>query len=420
MKIAIIGYGSRGRLYASELKKANDVEVVAVCDIRADKLEQAKCECGEKTLLFNATETFFAQGKLADMCVIATQDATHEEYAIKAMSLGYDLLLEKPIAVTEKGCQAIYEASKRYQRNVYVCHVLRYAPFFATIKRELDSGKYGKIAVINLTENVGHWHQAHSYVRGAWADTTKSSPMIIAKSCHDLDIISYFVGKKCKSVSSIGSLEFFTRKNAPKNSGERCLDCPVKKDCVYDAEKYYITDEDSWTDKTLDTWPRNTLATSPTREKLYEAIKNGPYGRCVFKCDNDAVDRQIVNIAFEDGVLASFVMTAFTADSYREIHIHCEKGDIFGSMAENKLTCSLFGTCKETAQVTVIDLAKESEEFAGHGGGDARLVRDVLSNMRGEAAEKLTVIENSLRSHFIGFAAEKSRLLDGAVVNVNK
>lgn len=415
MKIAIIGYGSRGRMYVQEFCKDNGVQLAAVCDIRADKLDEAAQDFGKDVPLFSTAEAFFAAGKLADLCIIATQDATHEALSVKAMELGYHLLLEKPIATSEEGCEAIYQASKKYQRKVYVCHVLRYAPFFNVIKRELESGKYGKVAVINLTENVGHWHQAHSYVRGNWADTTKSSPMIIAKSCHDLDIISYLLGKNCISVSSFGSLEFFKKENSPEGSGERCLSCPVKKDCVYDAEKYYITDEGG-----MEKWPRNVLVTDPTPEKLYEALKTGPYGRCVFKCDNNAVDRQIVNMVYENGVLASFVMTAFTADTYREIHVHCEKGDIYGNMSENKLTCSLFGTCKETAQVKVINLAEENDEFAGHGGGDPLLVKDVIADMRGESSEGLTLIEHSMRSHFVGFAAEKSRLMDGAPIKVNR
>ena len=420
MKVVIIGYGSRGRMYASEFKKSAEVEVVGACDIRESQLVMAKVDFGDKIEVFSNADELFARGKIADLCVVSTQDPTHKEYAIRAMELGYHILLEKPIATSVEDCQAIEQAAEKYNRKVYVCHVLRYAPFFATIKAELDSGKYGKIAVISLTENVGHWHQAHSFVRGNWAITEETTPMIIAKSCHDLDIISYLVGEKCKSVSSFGSLEFFKRENAPKNSGERCLDCPVQKDCLYDAEKYYITDKDKWNGKPLDEWPRNVLVNEPTEEKLYKAIREGDYGRCAFKCDNTAIDRQVLNIAFENGVLASFVLTAFSADSYRELHIHCEKGDIYGNMKDNRLICSTFGTCAETAQTTVIDLNAKTNGFAGHGGGDALMVEDVINDMQGRASMGLTLISNSIRSHFIGFAAEKSRLEGGMPVTVNK
>ena len=420
MKVIILGYGSRGRMYALEFKKSSEVEVVGACDVREDQLQMARLDFGEKIELFHNADELFAREKFADLCVVSTQDPTHREYAIKAMERGYHILLEKPIATSVEDCEAIYEASVKYDRKVYVCHVLRYAPFFTTIKEKLNSGEYGKVAVISLTENVGHWHQAHSFVRGNWAITENSTPMIIAKSCHDLDILAYLIGEKCKSVSSFGSLEFFTRENAPENSGDRCMQCPVQKDCLYDAEKFYITDQDKWNGKPLDEFPRNVLVNKPTVEKLYEAIKTGPYGRCAFKCENTAIDRQVVNISFENGVLASFVLTAFSSDCYREIHVHCEKGDIYGNMTENRLTCSLFGTCAETAKVEVIDLNAKTNGFAGHGGGDALMVQDVIDDMQGRTAKGLTLISHSLRSHFIGFAAEKSRLAGGAPIVVNK
>lgn len=415
MKYTILGFGARGSHYANLFAKAGNCDLISVCEMRTDRLKKA----GElykvhKDKLFSSEKEFFAAGKLGELCVISTQDEQHMEHALAALDVGYDLLLEKPIDVTRERCRAVYEKAKKLNRQVFVCHVLRYAPFFANIKKELDSGIYGRIAVINMTESVAYWHQAHSYVRGNWRVTPPAAPMIIAKCCHDLDIISWFVdGKECKTVSSIGTLGFFKSENAPDGSADRCVDCSVRADCPYDAEKIYI---DSRLDKGNIGWPVDVLCEQPTREKVLDAIKTGPYGRCVWKCDNNAVDRQIVNMEFDGGTMAHLTMTAFGEECYRKIHIHCEKGEIFGSMTENVLTCNIFG--KNSKKIDINHASGET--YGGHGGGDWLMIKDILSYYIGQKSSGLTSIERSMQSHAIGFAAEESRQKGGNLISVGK
>lgn len=400
MNVSIIGYGSRGTLYGGLFADNNGIEIAAVCDIRKEQLNLAQEALGLKDdKLFDSEQAFFAAGKQSDLLVVSTPDMLHARHALKALELGYDLLLEKPIAATLEDCEMIYRAAIKFNRKVFVCHVLRYAKFFATIAQELKSGVYGKLATINLTENVAYWHQAHSYVRGNWRNEATSSPMIIAKCCHDLDLLCWFAGSECKGVSSMGSLSFYTAANAPKGSADRCLNCAVKNECAYDAERYYLNVLDT---KGF-TWPVNVLTPRDDRDKIMEALATGPYGRCVFKCDNDVVDHQVVNLEFEGGVTAHLTMTAFSETSSRHIHVHCEQGEIFGNMEDNRLTCNIFGKSSR-----MIDLSVKDNGF-GHGGGDFNLVKDIVAAYRGEPTSALTEIKHSIQSHFIGFAAEKSR-----------
>lgn len=408
MKVCVIGYGSRGKSHCENFEICG-AKVTAVCDVRKERLQlAAKAHNLGAEMLFESEEEFFGREKMADLCIIATQDSQHVKHALAALNRGYDLLLEKPIATTLEDCLAIHEAAKRLDRRVFVCHVLRYAPFFATIKSELDSGRYGQVSTVNLTENVAYWHQAHSYVRGNWRNKGMSSPMIIAKCCHDLDLLSWFSERKCRAVSSFGSLSFFTKENAPQGSGERCLDCKVKADCPYDAEAFYVL---NGIDKGVTWWPVDILATDPTREKIYEALRISDYGRCVFKSDNDVVDHQVVNLEFEGGITAHLTMTAFSEDSYREIHVHCEKGEIYGSMYDNILYCNIFG--KESKKINLNEL---EESCLSHGGGDLNLIRDVAKFYEGKSSKSLTDIDLSMQSHIIGFAAEESRLKKGEVM----
>lgn len=408
MNVAIIGFGSRGQYYA-KLFKERGVKIVAVCDKNDEKLEIARKNCEVSSAnLFKKEEEFFTD-KRADLCVVSTQDADHYGHAIKAMNLGYDLLLEKPIAATLDECVEIKDIAERLNRKVFVCHVLRYAPFIATIKKELESGKYGKVVTINHTENVAYWHQTHSYVRGNWRRSEDSTPMIIAKCCHDIDLIVWFIGSHCKYVSSYGSLDYYTEKHAPEGSAAYCYDCKYINDCPYSAERIYIKDRAS---KGFLGWPCDTVIPNPTVEKLRAALKRGQYGRCVFRCDNDVPDHQIVNMEFENGVTASLTMTAF-GESSRVIFLHCEEGEMYGFIDENIIHCNIFGKEKYT-----IDVARIADVFDGHGGGDALMIDDVINAMSGKPSFGLTSVETSVESHIIGFNAEESRLNNGKSIEI--
>lgn len=410
LKIAIIGYGGRGRLYSAILKNNPSVEIVAICDCNKDKLLLAKKELGvSEEALFASEEEFFAHKKLANILFVCTQDNLHFCHAIKGLESGYDLLLEKPIACSMEECKSIEAKAKELEKNIFVCHVLRYTPFYMGIKKQLDSGKFGKVISLSTTENVAYWHQAHSYVRGNWNNDNRATPMIIAKCCHDLDLISWFMDDTCEAVSSFGSLSVFRKENAPKNSAEYCLDCKEKGACPYSAEKIYIKDR---AEKGKLGWPCDIIVNEPTVEKLYDALKTSKYGKCVYKCDNNVVDHQVVNMQFKNGRTAQLTMTAFSEECFREIRLHCEKGDIAGNMIDNILTCNIFG--KETYQ---IDVNIDADTDYGHGGGDFGMLQTLVDFYEGNGALNTTIAE-SMQSHYIGFAAEQSRKANGILVKL--
>jgi len=327
---AVVGFGARGRKYSALLQKKG-ARLVAVCDKDKTILEYAGRAFGlEKTALYSDYESFFKGGKKADLLIVSTTDREHVKAAVPALEMGYDLILEKPIATSLEDCEAIYRKAQETKRKVVICHVLRYSPFFSVLKEQLDSGKYGKIVNIEHTENVAYWHQAHSFVRGNWRNEEESTFMLLAKCCHDLDMIAYLSGKKCRFVSSMGHLSFFTAENAPENSAAYCYRCGVN-DCPYNALNWYVKNP-LWVklpelpEENRDAFIRNWLSD-----------EKNPYARCVFHCDNDVVDHQVVNMQFEDMSTATLTMTAFTDKFYRRTHVFCTKGEIYGDMEEKKL-----------------------------------------------------------------------------------
>ncbi len=413
LTFAVLGFGARGRNYTNIIKELQKNSVLAVCDNDKARLAIAKrLHDLPEEMLFTDEDAFFSKGRLADVCIVSTQDAQHYVHALKALAVGYDLLLEKPIATKEEHVLEIYQAAKRLGRKIYVCHVLRYTPFFSAIKREIASGRYGRVSTVNLTEHVGYWHQAHSYVRGNWRNTAESSPMIVAKCCHDIDILIWLLGDRVKAVSSQGSLRLFKRENQPEGAADRCTECRYRDACVYSAYTYYVKNR---LEKGKLNWPLDVLVNDVTRENVMEALEKGPYGRCVYACDNTAVDHQVTNFLFENGSTAHLTMTAFNQISRRDIYVHCEFGEISGSMADNKLHCRVFG--EEESIIDVAELSKECSGY-GHGGGDYFLIKDIIAESVGEETLGLTSIENSVESHLVGFAAERSRLAEGELQKI--
>lgn len=418
MKVAVIGMGARGRNYSGILTEGFQVPVVAVCDISEESLQYAAEKLGTpKDMLFTDENEFFAKGKLADVCIVSTQDIQHKEHAIKALETGYDLILEKPIATTWEDCNAILNKAKELDRKIFVCHVMRYTPFMATIKKELESGKYGKVVTINLTENVGYWHQAHSYVRGPWKKAETSSPMIIAKSCHDLDILLYLIGEDCTALSSMGSLSYFKAENAPKGATKRCMDCPHKETCTYSAVKYYLRER---AERGYFGWPVSTMTKTATVEAVQKGLETTDFGKCVYYSDNNVVDHQIVNMSFDGGITASFTMTAFSNYMFREIAVHCDHGVIRGDMLNNKLRCYIFGEedTTEYREPHIVDVDNSLDNDYGHGGGDYYLLKNVVDYYNGTQKEIISSIDKSMQSHLMGFKAEESRLKGGELIRL--
>lgn len=425
LTVAIVGCGNRGReAYGRILsyRSSDEVKVVAAADIVPERLEMtAKTHNIPKEMCFASGEELLKQPKLADLMFICTQDKQHYAHAIAALEKGYHLVLEKPISPSLSECKKIAETANKYNRTVLVCHVLRYTPFYSKVKEILNSGVLGRIINATLEEGVGYFHQAHSFVRGNWRNTEESSPMILAKCCHDMDIMVWLFDKKAKKISSFGDLNYFKAENAPEGAALRCLDCPkaVKDACPYDAEKIYI--EPPRGAKAGRFWPTRVVSDDTSVEAVTKALREGPYGRCVFHCDNDVVDSQVVNIQFEDGFMANFLMTAFTKKIGRKIRIKGTLGELTGHMEENKITVKLFGETKDN--ITTYDTSTQitAKSHPGHGGGDEGLVKCVLDYfVNDNISDKITTIDKSIESHFIALAAEESRLHGGEVVDMDE
>ena len=418
LRIAIIGLGSRGKnAYGTELLTLQDRAVVtAVADPNEERLKIGADEHNvPEERRFHSAEELLAQPKLADIAIICTQDRQHVPHAVAALRKGYDILMEKPISPFLSQLQEIVRVAREEKRRVVVCHVLRYTPFFQLIKQTIDSGRLGKIINIQALENVRYWHQAHSFVRGNWRRSDESSPMILAKCCHDLDYLVWLCGSRVERVSSFGSLNYFKPENAPEGAAARCMDgCLAKEKCPYDAEKVYITNKETGVRGGNKNWPVDILSENPNEETMREEILTGPYGRCAFACDYDVVDNQIVNLEMENGAHLSLMMTAFTSIGGRTIKVMGTMGDMWGDMHRNILRICEFGKEPE-----IIDLGQPENDFNDHGGGDRGLLLSFLDYMEGKGPDNtITTLEESVESHLAALAAEESRLKNGMPIEI--
>lgn len=410
--IAIAGCGARGlNTYASCQNRFPEwMQIVAAADNRPERLAVMKKQFSLTDEQCYATaESMLEQPKLADAMFICTGDRMHYEQTISALNKGYHILLEKPIAPTEQECTDIEKLACEKNLHVVVCHVLRYTVFYRKLKELLEQKVIGDIVSVQAIEKVGYWHQAHSFVRGNWRNAEESTPMILQKSCHDMDILLWLTGRHCKSVSSYGSLTLFNEAHAPQGAPLRCTDsCPAADTCPYNAVRFYL-------DKVRrgeHGWPVNVLQHEPTEENIMQSLKSGPYGRCVYHCDNNVVDHQVVNLLLEDGVTVSFTMCAFTADGGRELRIMGTMGEIIGDVHQKKITVMPFGT-----EPVEIDVRQLTDDFSGHEGGDARMIEDFLNLLNGESvSNSITTISRSVESHLVALAAERSRLNNGQPV----
>ena len=399
--VMIIGAGSRGRTYARYAEKfPQSMKVVGVADLNPNRRKaMAKKHNIPAENQFGHFNDALSKAKLADAVVISTPDNLHYEPCMKALELGYDVLLEKPVAPTERECRAILKQAHKYNRIVAVCHVLRYAPYFVALKQVLESGAIGDIVNIQHFEPIRYAHMAHSYVRGNWPLSTKTTPIILAKSCHDLDILRWLIDKPCETIAAEGSLHLFRPENAPKGAPERCTDgCPHEAECPYSAIDIYERRKQHLGAFDL---PRKDPAL--IREKL----KTTNYGRCVFRCENDQCDHYVAIMKFQDGVTASFSMDAFTPWGGRRTRIMGTKGFIEGDM-----TTFTFYDFRTSHKSVWDQKVSEIPEYkgSGHGGGDHLLVRDFLRAVSAQDEKLLSsTIDVSIESHVMGFMAEKSR-----------
>ena len=415
----IIGAGDRGRVYAGCMKEFSDrFQVIGIAEPMPGKripLQEQHGVADEYT--FDSWEKILAVPKFADIAVIATLDRLHCAPALKALELGYDLLLEKPIAPTPEECMKVWRQAEKYGRKVMVCHVLRYTPYFNRMKRVLKSGIIGDVLSIVHNEDVGPLHQAHSFVRGNWGNTARSSCMLLQKSCHDFDILQWLLEKDFKRVQSFGSRSFYRLENAPEGSPEFCIEgCPHSATCIYDATKAYINDN---LDEELKSWYRRnaTQMENPTREDAEKAIRTNQYGKCVFKCDNDVVDHQTVNMEFEGGTTAVFTMCA-TGTAGRTTKIMGTKGWIWGDIHAKRIEIRVHGV--KGVQILDVNSPEDGDPGSGHDGGDAGIVEALYEYINGEKMPvEVSEVDISCKNHMATFAAEHSRL-NGCVVDLEE
>ena len=411
LKIGVIGAGNRGKdVYAKHiLTKEKDAKIVAVAEPNKIKREEmAKLYSIPSENIFESWEEFFKKDKFCDAVMICIGDDMHFEPTKEAIKKGYDILLEKPISNDAKECVEIVDMANKYEVKVMVCHVLRYTPFFSKLKELVDSGIIGEVVDIQHNENIGNFHFAHSFVRGNWRNSNESSPLILQKSCHDLDILSWLLdGNSCKKIAAFGNLKYFKKENAPEGAADRCLECRYIDTCIYSPKKIYYNN--------IGAWPTLVASDVQTKEALDEALKSNKYGRCVFKCDNNVVDNMVTIIEFENGVNVTFNLCAFTDEVCRTIKIMGTKGEIRGNDLKNNIEVYEFGQgdgrfCNGKKTIITPEVLE-----GGHGGGDTGLMRDFVDLCLGRKNDSKTNPNVSLQSHIMAFAAEKSRVTEKVI-----
>jgi len=447
IRVLLFGAGNRGAdaYGAYGLQHPDQVQFVSVAEpnpIRRKRFAEAHGITPQRQ--YDTWQDALKAGKIADAVINATQDETHHASTLAALSSGYDVLLEKPIAPTLDETLEIIHKAETSGQMLMICHVLRYTEFFKKVSDILKSGVLGQIVNISHSENVAYFHMAHSYVRGNWRNTDISAPMILAKCCHDLDLLYWFVGEKPQFLNATGGLRHFRPENAPEGAPARCTDgCPAAETCPFFAPRIYLESIPikiavnqsqnpllRWVGtlslrspavlnaigkivplvRTLSEysgWPRSTITENPqSDEAVLEALNHGPYGRCVYHCDNNVVDHQVVNMIFPSGITATLTMQGHSHEEGRTLRVDGSRATLLGKFSYSQSWLSvhehLSGAVIRFTFPTVV------ENTSGHGGGDSVLMRSFVQAMRGEAPP-LTSARDSLESHLMAFAAEQAR-----------
>jgi predicted dehydrogenase len=417
LRAVITGAGHRSVLYASYSKAhPEELQVVGVADpdpVRREKTAQEYALPPERVFL--TAEELAREPRFAEVAINGTMDRDHVPTTLPLLEAGYDVLLEKPICPTREELLALVDAARRTGRKVMICHVLRFAPFYAAIRERVAAGEIGDLLSVQTVENVSYHHMAVGFVRGKWNRREKSNPMLMSKCCHDLDLICWMKsGVAPTKVASFGGLTYFRPERAPKGSGTRCLvDCRIERECDYSAYKHYI-EQGLWG---YYAWECLEHLGTPTVEQKIESLKtDNPYGRCVWRCDNDVVDHQAVTIEFADGSTATHNMIGGVARPCRSMHLIGTHGEIQGTMEEGTFV-TRHNDARKGHEYTeeVVDLSVSRDM---HGGGDLRLVADFLRVVRGEPASLSTTdLMDSVNGHLIAFAADEA-MADGKVVAI--
>lgn len=420
--VAILGLGSRGQNYGKHLFKKEGVEIVAICDKLQPKIDKfSKIWNIPQDKCFTSDEEFFAKGKMADVLLVTTQDKDHYGHAVKALNLGYHLLLEKPVSPVIEETLEIERLAREKNRKVLVCHVLRYAPYYKKVKEIISSGMLGDIMTIEHSEHIAYWHFTHSYVRGLWRKESETSPMLLAKCCHDMDLLYWFCDSKAKKLNSFGELRFFRKENAPAGCADNCFDCKYRKECLYDAEKLYVGEKTAFgRKKKVFQWSPTAFSLSKDKDDVLNALKNDPKGklwaRCVYRCDNDVCDSQTINMDMQNGIKISVTVDAFNSKDHRHTEIRGTKGELYADDSGSVLYLHLFGKKPKKIIVNIIPVIK------GHFGGDQGVINAIMNFDidTNEQSSDYSWIKDTVESHRIVAAAELSRKEGGRVVSLSE
>ncbi|RTE07148.1 Gfo/Idh/MocA family protein [Paenibacillus whitsoniae] len=409
VEVIIVGAGSRSMNYASyALRHPDQMRVVGVVDPNPLRRAHVAEQYGlAAEMVFADVEALVVRPKLADAAINGTLDAQHVATSLPLLQKGYDLLLEKPIGIAEDEVLELYRTAQAYGRKVMICHVLRYAPFYVELKRELEAGTIGDILHMQTEENVDYHHMATAFVRGKFANQAQGgSSFLMQKCCHDLDLITWFQSKvRPVKVSSYGGRSYFHESRAPQGSGSRCLtDCAIEANCPYSAKKLYV-DHPLWP---VYVWPRYLDGVRLSEEERLASLRtDNPFGRCVWRCDNDIADHQAVMMEFEDGSTAVHNLVGGAAKACRTVHITGTKGEIYGELEEGFFVVRhphLREGGVYSERRVEIPVSRDM-----HGGGDHRLVEDFVRVVRGDASAQFsTSLEHALVGHLVGFRADAS------------
>jgi predicted dehydrogenase len=403
-KVAVIGAGNRGKdVYGNLIKKNDNLKISAVAEPQKSRREElAQAHNIPPKRRFKNWEDLLYEDRLADAVIISTGDKIHFNPLTSALKKGYKVLCEKPITDNFEELNILNNNYNDYADKVMVSHVLRYTPFFNKIKQLLSGHLIGDVRFINLIENIGFFHYAHSYVRGNWRNKKIGAPIILAKSCHDLDILYWLLESKVKRVYSDSSDRYFNKINDPLNAGQRCLKCGIESSCPYSAKKIYLREEKGW--------PVSVITNDLSYEGRIEALRKSNYGKCVYKSDNDQLDVQSLLLKYENGISAHFSLTAFSEEMTRKINIFGSHGEIIGNLDKGIIEVRPFLSDNKTIEI---------DYKGGHAGGDEKLIEAFEQFLYKDQRKNESDLISALESHFVALAAEKSRINKNAV-NLDK
>lgn len=394
----LIGAGHRGDHPFGEfaLKHAESLKFVAVVEPDTVRRQRfAKLHHIPESAQFSSADQLYQQPRRAQIVINASSDRSHVETTLPALELGYHVLLEKPIAATAAQVLRFFKAAVKSRSHVWVMHELRWSPFFQHVKRLLEMETIGHPITWQHTESPAYWHMAHSYVRGNWRRQEESTPILLAKACHDLDLLTWLLNRPVERVHSFGSLTEFRPGNAPVNAPARCTDgCPVADECPYDAKRIYLGENTGW--------PASVISRDSSLAARQAALETGPYGRCVYYCDNDVVDHQVVNLEFAGGVTVAFTLTGHGPENTREFTYDGTKGRLTGNFERNEVTWWHY------PETTAHRFEIQADD-TGHGGGDPAMIQAFLKTVASNDRPDYTALAQGVYAHLVGFAAEESR-----------